>query len=152
MRHLPQRNSTHELARALPNVPTRLSWPPGGMEQSRFTSPPSVDEVRAFEAAARRAAPETPMTIRTVYLHGEDYRCSEPERLLKREGADDGFWQTFLCIKRTIVDIDIEMIARCVVLPSPTQQEARDLQMVIDCLALTVQGTADYHVVMHEAM
>ena len=151
MRHLPQRNDTHELARSLQHVPTRLQWPTGGTEQSRFTRPPCVDEVRAFESAARRAAPGTPVTIRTVYLHNDSYRCSEPERLLTRDGGGDGWWQTFLCVERTIVDIDIEMVARCVVLSPPTEQEARDLQMVIDCLSLTVQGTADHHVVMHEA-
>ena len=150
MRHLPQRNDAHELARSLLHVPTRLQWPKGGMEQSRFTRPPCVDEVRAFESAARRAA-STPVTIRTVYLHNDSYRCSEPERLLTRDGADDGWWQTFLCVERTVVDLDVEMIARCVVLASPTDQEKRDLQTVVECLSLTVQGAADHHVVMHEA-
>ena len=93
VRHLPQRNTTAELARAL--QPTKLKWPKGGMVSSRFTSAPCLEETRAFEAAASRAV-DTKFTIRTLYLHNDSYRCSAPEHILTREGADDGFWQTFL--------------------------------------------------------
>ena len=150
LRHFPQRNTTTELARALQHVPTKLKWPKGGMVSSRFTSAPCLEETRAFEAAASRAA-GTPVQIRTLYLHNDSYRCSAPERLLTREGADDGYWQTFLCVKRSVVDLDVEYVARCVVMPSPTEQEMRDLQTVLDCLSLTRQSDPGFHVVMYEA-
>ena len=70
---------------------------------------------------------------------------------MTREGADDGYWQTFLCVSRTVVDLDVEYVARCVVMPSPTEQEMRDLQTVVDCLSLTRQSDPGFHVVMYEA-
>jgi hypothetical protein len=147
---LPQRHSAHELIRALPHVPTRLVWPKGGTERSRFTRPPGEEEVRAFEAAAPRAV-ETPMTIRTVYLHNDATRCSQSERLVTRPSAEDGFWQTFCCVKRTVVGLDLEWVARCVALTPPTAAETRDLETALDCLSLARDGDAGHHVVQFEA-
>ena len=148
--HLPQRHSPHDLMRALAHVPAKIRWPDGGMEASRFTRPPCEEETHAFEQAASRAV-GTRVTIRSVYLHNDQYRCSAPEFLLTRQGADDGFWQTFLIVERTMVELDLEYIARCVVLSPPTEQERRDLETVIACLSLTRHGDPDFHVVAYEA-